>query len=393
MTAHYNGVSLFTGCGGMDLGFSQEGFSFAYGMEADPSAVNTYNSNNRSNAKHTRIDQSTEIEAGLDIVVAGPPCQGFSTAGGYKKVDPRNALLAVTCSISSKAKPKVIVLENVSGLTNSVNSDTLKHAISILKAANYFVDMRIVECEKYGVPQRRRRLFIVARSEGREFSLSNLLEKPRVLVKDVLSTPPVDGDANRPTLLRPNSKEWYIANAIGQGQKLCNVRGSEQCVHTWNIPKAFGRTNKRERELLLLIQKIRRQVRRRSNGDADPVELSVLRSRSKTPIEEPLTSLLSKGYLRDVGGNIDLTNTFNGKYRRLVWDGISPTVDTRFGDFRLFLHPLENRGLTVREAARIQGFPDTFIFPESKSLAFKQIGNAVPPPVARVLATKVRGLI
>ena len=70
-----------------------------------------------------------------------------------------------------------------------------------------------------------------------------------------------------------------------------------------------------------------------------------------------------------------------------------PTVDTRFGDFRLFLHPLENRGLGVREAARIQGFPDTFSFPKNKKFAFKQIGNAVPPPVAKSLASKVRGLI
>lgn len=393
MTAYYKGISLFAGCGGMDLGFSQEGFSFAYGMEADHRAVETYNANNRSKARLTRISDSTQIETGLDIVVAGPPCQGFSTAGGYKRSDPRNELLAITCSITTKAKPKVIVIENVSGLTNSVNSGTLNYAVSILKEANYFVDMRLVECEKHGVPQRRRRLFIVARSEGREFSLADIPEKPRVLIKDVLSKSLDNNDASKSGALKPKTKEWYIANAIQQGQKLCNVRSSDHCVHTWDVPKAFGRTNKTERELLHLIQKIRRQVRRRPNGDADAVELSVLRSRSKVSIEHPIECLLRKGYLRWVAGNIDLTNTFNGKYRRLVWEGISPTVDTRFGDFRLFLHPLENRGLSVREAARIQGFPDTFSFPESKSFAFKQIGNAVPPPVAKSLASKVRGLI
>jgi len=395
MTAHYKGISLFTGCGGMDLGFSQEGFSFSYGMEADPRAVETYNSNNRSEARLTKIDASTNIDSGLDIVVAGPPCQGFSTAGGYKKTDPRNELLATTCSITTKAKPKIIVIENVSGLTNSVNCDTLEFAVNILKEANYFVDMRIVECEKHGVPQRRRRLFIVARSGGREFSLSSIPEMPKVLIKDVLSKPLDLSDLGIEPhqTLKPNTKEWHIAKAIKQGQKLCNVRSSENCVHTWDVPKAFGRTNVKERELLCLIQKIRRQVRRRPNGDADAVELSVLRGRSKSSIDQPIDSLLHKGYLRWVEGNIDLTNTFNGKYRRLVWEGISPTVDTRFGDFRLFLHPLENRGLSVRDAARIQGFPDTFSFPKNKKFAFKQIGNAVPPPVAKSLASKVRGLI
>ena len=395
MTAYYKGISLFTGCGGMDLGFSQEGFSFDYGMEADPKAVETYNANNRSKVRLTKITAATKIESDLDIIVAGPPCQGFSTAGGYKNSDPRNELLAITCSITTKAKPKVIVIENVSGLTNKVNSDTLARAVNILRQANYFVDMRIVECEKHGVPQRRRRLFIVARSEGREFSLADIPQKPRVLIKDVLSNSLVSDnpDIDKSIALVQNSKEWHIATAIKQGQKLCNVRSSEQCVHTWSIPKAFGRTNIKERELLCLIQKVRRQVRRRSNGDADAVELSVLRSRSKTSIEQPMETLLRKGYLRWVEGNIDLTNTFNGKYRRLVWEGISPTVDTRFGDFRLFLHPLENRGLSIREAARIQGFPDTFSFPQSKKFAFKQIGNAVPPPVAKSLASKVRGLI
>ena len=111
MTAHYKGISLFSGCGGMDLGFSQEGFSFDYGMEADAKAVETYNSNNRSKARLNKINPSTKIESGLDFIIAGPPCQGFSTAGGYKKSDPRNELLTTTCSIASKAKPKIIVLE------------------------------------------------------------------------------------------------------------------------------------------------------------------------------------------------------------------------------------------------------------------------------------------
>ena len=87
-----------------------------------------------------------------------------------------------------------------------------------------------------------------------------------------------------------------------------------------------------------------------------------------------------------MGAFYDLTNAFNGKFRRLKWDQPAPTVDTRFGQPRYFLHPDEDRGFSVREAARIQGFPDAYKFPSSDSIAFRLIGNAVPPPMANAIA-------
>ena len=87
---------------------------------------------------------------------------------------------------------------------------------------------------------------------------------------------------------------------------------------------------------------------------------------------------------------MDLSHTFNGKYRRLSWDHPAPTVDTRFGDPKYYLHPEEQRGLSVREAARIQGFPDDFVFAGSKAAQFRMVGNAVPPPLAKQLAEAIR---
>jgi DNA (cytosine-5)-methyltransferase 1 len=107
-------------------------------------------------------------------------------------------------------------------------------------------------------------------------------------------------------------------------------------------------------------------------------------------VSDDLDSLLSKGYIRRVGRYYDLTHTFNGKFRRLSWNAPALTVDTRFGDPRYFLHPEEDRGFTVREVARVQGFPDSYIFFGRERLSYTMLGNAVPPPMARSIAQLVR---
>ena len=171
---------------------------------------------------------------------------------------------------------------------------------------------------------------------------------------------------------------------------LASVRGGDRAIHTWDIPEIFGRTNATERLVLDAVQKLRRQIRRRDTGDADPVERRVLRAHLGFQPDDVVKSLVRKGYLRSDGKVIDLTQTFNGKYRRLAWDGVALTVDTRFGDPRYFVHPDEQRGFSFREAARIQGFPDTFKFEGSKRDRYRQIGNAVPPPIAKALAFAIK---
>jgi DNA (cytosine-5)-methyltransferase 1 len=113
----------------------------------------------------------------------------------------------------------------------------------------------------------------------------------------------------------------------------------------------------------------------------------------RRPVTAALKGLIRKGYVRKKGALWDLANTFNGTFRRLEWNKPSHTVDTYFGNPRYFLHPSENRGFTVREAARIQGFPDSFIFFGCEASQYRQVGNAVPPPIARALAATVRRAI
>ena len=240
----------------------------------------------------------------------------------------------------------------------------------------------------FGVAQNRRRVVMIAwRTPALE--VPDLERALPVTLRDVLSI--ADGVANHnPTELAIDSKHRKIAERIGPGQKLTNARGGELAIHTWDIPEVFGRTNKAQREVLNTVLRLRRQARRRDFGDADPVSTKVLASMFGLDI---LAQLVQKGYLRQYPKFHDLTNTFNGKYRRLEMDGVSRTVDTRFGDCTSVLHPTEHRSFTVREAARIQGFSDHMEFFGTIQEQFRMIGNAVPPPMAFAIAKSVRHLL
>jgi DNA (cytosine-5)-methyltransferase 1 len=258
----------------------------------------------------------------------------------------------------------------------------------MLRLNGYFTADLRCEATSLGVAQIRRRMVMIA---WQHKLVSNLDPNavPGGVLRDVLG-----GISDAPNhIARPlasNSPLALIASNIRPGQKLSNVRGGPRSVHTWSIPEVFGKTNAEERHILEALLKLRRQNRRRMFGDADPVSAAVLNRVFRRPMSKVLESLVCKGYVRRCGRFYDLVHTFNGKYRRLSWDLPSPTVDTRFGDPRYFLHPSENRGFSVREAARIQGFPDRFLFDGPERAAYRMIGNAVPPPVGSSLAKLVR---
>ena len=140
--------------------------------------------------------------------------------------------------------------------------------------------------------------------------------------------------------------------------------------------------------------RLRRLERRRDFGDADPVSVSALSEYIGFSTQVAVRDLLAKNYVRRIDKKyVDLTHTFNGKYRRLSWDDISYTVDTYFGNPKYFLHPTDHRGLTVREAARLQTFPDLFEFVGPEAEKYKMIGNAVPPQFAKAIAEQLRTLL
>lgn len=385
-------VSLFSGCGGLDLGFIKSGFRCVGAFELDREVLRTHKHNLRAPV-HERDLSTNSLPTNLraDLVLAGPPCQGFSTAGKRDLNDPRNSLLLSAAKLALQLGPSIFVLENVAGATSGQHRMYWDAAESILKDAGYQVATLKCCAANVGLAQLRTRVVLIAWNTHKICRLE-IPVVPSKQLSDVLKG--VEFAKNHvPRYLDPKSQLANVATRIGPGQKLCNVRLGERSIHTWDIPEVFGKVTSNEREVLSAIALLRRRERMRDFGDADPVlRASVHRFLGRDASAE-VNRLVDKGYLRKIGRRFDLTHSFNGKCRRLKWDEPALTVDTRFGDPRYFLHPTEQRGFTVREAARVQGFPDEFEFLGTERQQYQMIGNAVPPPMATCIANIVQKAI
>jgi DNA (cytosine-5)-methyltransferase 1 len=385
-------LSLFSGCGGFDQGFEDNGYESLGAFDNDPAVLDVYKNNLKGPtylhdlSNHTLpVDYTSKS---IDVLVSGSPCQGFSTAGLRDLNDPRNKLLLVGGSIAKTLSPKVIVCENVMGSLSGAHKIYWEQLVQDLTKLGYNMDF--IECcaSDFGIAQLRKRVFLIA-WKGNKKAIPKLGNSPKKNLKDVLEN--VEEVANHNHFIPIKNKDIYkLVKRIKSGQKLCNVRGGENAIHTWDIPEVFGDVTNNEKEVLNLIKTLRRQIRIRDFGDADPVSYDDIQARCGFPVKKVLDSLLAKDFLRFVNGKYDIKHAYNGLYKRLEWDKCSMTVDTRFGNPRYFLHPEEHRGFTVREAARIQGFKDSFIFKGSVTKQFKMIGNAVPPPIADKIAKFIK---
>lgn len=385
-------VSLFSGCGGFDLGLIEAGFVPMQAYDNCALAISHYKKNVCPRAEQADLTRFVpQLRRTPDIVIAGPPCQGFSTAGKRDLADERNHLLPLAGRIATHINPKVIVIENVAAAAFGAHRKYWEEAEQHLRSRNFRTHTLKANAADLGLPQTRSRILLFAWRTGRDIDFK-IHPKPTGRLDETLSGVELLPNHD-PEPLAINSRDYRIACRIGPGQKLSNVRGGPRAIHTWNIPEVFGKTTAAECQMLEFIMRIRRQERRRAFGDADPVSLARLRRQFKRQTSPLATSLLRKGYLRQVGNDLDLCHSFNGKYRRFQWDDKACTVDTRFGEAQLFLHPNEHRAFTVREAARIQGFPDDYVFNCTKRTAFRLIGNAVPPPMGRMVAEFARGLL
>lgn len=389
-----NFASLFSGCGGFDIGFISEGFTPVAAYDLDQSACLNFEHNigkHIFNVDLTRQFPEKNKLNGIDVLIAGPPCQGFSTAGKRNVDDKRNHLLTHTAKLATEISPKVLVVENVPGVLAGAHSKYWEELIFIMNQAGYHTQTIKCETSSLGMPQVRKRVLLFAWRTNHHIDFIPEKITPQPLseaLKDIDGLPNHD-----PKLLPKGSKDWEIAKCIRQGQKLSNVRGGINSVATWDIPNVFGKTSSDERTVLELIRRLRRQERKRTFGDADPVAFDRLEHALGPKFIKHVSVLISKGYLKKVDNCVDLTGTFNGKYRRLDKNLPSCTVDTRFGSARYFLHPTIERGFTVREAARLQGFNDEYVFQGTEQAQFRVIGNAVPPPLGAYAARITKQLL
>ncbi|MSM39445.1 MAG: DNA (cytosine-5-)-methyltransferase [Geobacter sp.] len=384
-------ISLFCGCGGFDVGLNNAGFVPTAAYDIEPIAVEVFKANINADACIRDLTsglEKHEIEKGVQLVVAGPPCQGFSTVGKRKLDDPRNNLLTISGEIAVKIKPKVFVVENVRGVTAGEHKQYWEALREMLISSGYKVADLKCDGPDIGLAQLRSRMIMIAWTGKKEINFK-LAKKESKALYDVLQG--LDSQDNHiKKFLEPDTIAFHIAEKIAPGQKLSDVRGGPTSIHTWDIPEVFGEITATERLVLETILKLRRTMRIRPNGDADPVPVSAIDDVLGVDSSPVLSSLLKSKYIKVRDGNFDLAHGFNGKFRRLCWDKPSYTVDTRFGNPKYFLHPSENRGFTVREAARIQGFPDDFLFLGTESQQFRMVGNAVPPPLGEALGEFIK---
>jgi DNA (cytosine-5)-methyltransferase 1 len=352
-------VDLFCGAGGLSEGFRQAGYRVLLGSDIDPTFGETFSrSHNGANfvAKPIQSLSSAEIIATtglgkgqLDVLVGGPPCQGYSVYNHARgEHDPRAGLFREYLRIVQDLAPKWLVMENVTGLL-SISSGQLIHTIADeISKLGYVVEWRVLRAEDYGVPQERRRVVFIANRVGApilfpEIEYGNDL-KPFTTVWDAIGDLPllVDKDVADYSAL-PSTD--YQSKMRDGNPKLTNHYG----------PKLGNANQERIRHIP-------------QGGSWRDIPFDLLPEGMKRAKRSDHTKRYGRPRLTDLSCTI-LTK-----------------CDIHWG---AYIHPIENRAFTVREAARLQSFPDDFVFYGSMTEQFVQIGNAVPPMMAKSVANSI----
>jgi DNA (cytosine-5)-methyltransferase 1 len=217
-------VSLFSGCGGLDLGFVQAGFSCSAAYDFDISAIETHRRNFGGIAQVRDLSVgNVEEHADVAVLIAGPPCQGFSTAGRRNFDDPRNAMLTRAGEIALQVNPRVVLIENVAGAKSGEHRAYWDQLCLILTKGGYRTAVKRCEAHEYGVAQTRKRLILVAWKGKRDFTFPPPLAAKPTLAGALSGVESVIDHA--PEVILTSSEMFAIASRIRPGQKLFNVRG------------------------------------------------------------------------------------------------------------------------------------------------------------------------
>ena len=373
-------IDLFAGAGGLSLGFEQKSFSIDLAIEKDLWAQETYVLNHKNQncliADISQLPDSffEQYKNKVDVVMGGPPCQGFSIAASNRrdKNDSRNFLYLEFLRVVGIVVPKIVIIENVKEFVKYIlpSGDKLvENVAERLAQIGYDFHYKIISMSEYGIPQDRTRFigFAIHKSLSFPFNFNDILEQfktPPLSLTQVIGDLPIvvprqlqDGDTIEYTIDPFNSYQQEIRNGAS------TISNHVPMLHTSKTIEKFK----------FLLEK--------GTKDELPDEL--------------------KSHIR---GNVhEISNSkFSQNHRVLKGDKIAPTITASF--YSSFIHPTQPRNLTVREAARIQTFPDSFIFMGKKTTLskkllakkrivedlhldqFNQVGNAVPPMMARILA-------
>ena len=354
-------VDLFSGAGGLGAGVEAAGWTVVAAVDHDTAALETHRANFRGKALEVDMAEPSEVAAlienlrplGIDLVAGGPPCQPFSRAGRAKirslindgvrdEVDARKELWRSFIDVVLALKPRAVLMENVPDMAIGDDLFVIRAIADILEGAGYVVDYRLLDAWRHGVPQHRKRFILQARNDG------------------ALPAWPAPME-HRPT----------VRDAIEDLPPLDDTTGARELPYMGQPSSALAKTL-RDDDADIIYDHMTRPVR---DDDREAFEL-MTSSTLYSDLPEHLRRYRS--------------DTFNDKYKRLDWDDLSRTITAHIAkDGYWYIHPEEHRTLTVREAARIQTFPDSFRFAGTRSDAFRQIGNAVPPALGRTVAEAI----
>jgi len=361
-------IDLFAGCGGFSVGFEEAGYSIVKAVEFDKEIASSYCHNHPNTLMYAEdigkiVDEEHFSRNETDLIIGGPPCQGFSMAGARIRGknafmnDPRNYLFRHYVNVVKIVRPKIFVFENVKGILSKDGGKIFHEIVNAFGNSDnfdgdrYYLHYKVCKAVEFGIPQRRERVILIGMLNN-DFDIETIFSQVRtsmvksypqffdsVTLFDAISdipSPSVDG------VVKLNK-----ANTNYQ-KSLRNKSGTTyNHIATKHNNLAIGRMGK------------------------------VSTGQNWMVLDEEINSVHS------------------GAYGRLEWNSPTMTITTRFDTPAggRFIHPEHNRTLTPREAARVQSFPDSFEFTGSKSSICKQIGNAVPPKLAFFIANVVKQLL
>lgn len=347
-----NAIDLFAGCGGLSKGFMDAGFNIIVGVDNDQAALNTFELNhdgavglNADLSKHETFEEIKRIAGNreIDVIIAGPPCQGFSLTGPRNFDDKRNQLYLAVIEMVKEYKPKGFIIENVPGMATLYQGQIKDEILKRFRKMGYNIDCKILVAADYGVPQMRKRLIFMGIRKDigvPHFPEPKFTPETYRTCRDAISDLPTHTDR-----LGEETDE-YSEPPKTEYQKL--MRGNNTVLH---------------------------------NHVATDHKQFVIDTIALVP---------EGGNYKDLPPGWGESRKFHMAWTRLNGNAPSRTVDT--GHRNIFHYEL-NRIPTVREDARIQSFPDDFVFTGTKTQQSRQVGNAVPPLLGQALGEELLRII
>ena len=390
MGKKYKAASLFSGCGGLDLGFIHEGFEIIWANDFFKEAVQTYEKNIGDHIVFGDITkiQSEEIPNDFDILLGGFPCQGFSVANIKRSMkDERNFLYKELLRLLKDKQPKFFVAENVKGLLSMHKGKVFEMIVNDFRSLGYDVNYKLLKASDYGVPQNRERVVIIGNRLGLNnpfpeitHGTSNNL-KPYVAVKDVVGyladvrTRDYPFELNKKTIYnhiaRTNVSEqfWGRKHEVNQ-QDICDYLKYWRNKSGWSTKKIDQHFGYRHTA--------GHWFRKDNNSGSIPKPSDWWELKKILKFDDTYDKLVTEFEIKEI--------KFEQSLRINNWDVPSDTITATGPE----IHPNKERRMSVRECAIIQTFPDDFIFYGSLGNMYKQIGNAVPVLLAEKIAEGIK---